>query len=114
MSSLHAPAADVIRDALGLTRLLYAARRTREATLPDASDPLVAIGRELAAALALARGDEGSLGNRAAQARAARTLARLAEEVTMGDSASRLARVAQARVAGERFSVAGRTPPERR
>jgi len=114
LPSPRSPTADTIRDALGLARLLYAARRTREATLPDAADPLVAIGRELTAALALARCEEGSLGHRAAQARAARTLARLAEEVTMGDSASRLARVAQARVAGERFSVAGRTPPERR
>ncbi len=114
MASPPSPTADVIRDALGLVRLLYAARRTREATLPPGSDPLVSIGRELAAALDLARCEEGSLGHRAARSRAARTLALLAEEVTLGDSASRVARVAQARVAGERFSVAGRAPRERR
>jgi hypothetical protein len=64
--------------------------------------------------LDLARCEEGSLGHRAARDRAARTLARLAEEVTLGDSATKLARVAQARVRGEKFNVAGRTPPERR
>jgi hypothetical protein len=106
--------ADTIRDALGLVRLLYAARRTREATLPPGSDPLVAIGRELSAALELSRCEEGTLGHRAARDRAARTLARLADEVTLGDSATRLARVAQARVAGEPFSVASRAPPARR
>jgi hypothetical protein len=112
--SPRSPTADTIRDALGLVRLLYAGRRTREATLPPASDPLVAIGRELHAALELARFDEGSLGHRAALDRASRALGRLAGEVTLGDSASRLARVAQARVSGEKFKVAGRAPPERR
>jgi hypothetical protein len=107
----RSPTADAIRDALGLVRLLYAARRTREATLPPGSDPLVAIGRELAATLELARCEEGSLGHRAARDRAARMLAQLAAEMTMGDSASLLARVAQARVAGEKFTVAGRAPP---
>ncbi len=95
-------------------RLLYAGRRTREATLPPASDPLVAIGRELRAALKMARFEEGSLGHRAALDRASRALKRLADEVTMGDSASRLARVARARVSGERFTIAGRAPPTTR
>jgi hypothetical protein len=95
-------------------RLLYAGRRTREATLPPSSDPLVAIGRELRAALELARFEEGSLGHRAALARASRALTRLAGEVNMGDSASRLVRVAQARVVGEEPTVAGRAPRERR
>ena len=99
---------------MGLVRLLYAGRRTREATLPPASDPLVAIGRELHAALDLARYEDGSLGHRAALDRASRALKRLAEEMTLGDSVSRLVRVAQARVAGEKFTVAGRAPPERR
>jgi hypothetical protein len=77
-------------------------------------DPLVAIGRELRLALELSHFEEGSLGHRAAVDRAGRALKRLAGEVTMGDSAARLARVAQARVAGEKFTVAGRAPPERR
>jgi hypothetical protein len=110
----RSPTAAAIRDALGLVRLLYAGRRTREATLPPGSDPLVTIGRELRAALELAHFEEGSLGHRAALDRASRALKRLADEVTMGDSASRLARVAQARVTGERFTVAGRAPRERR
>jgi hypothetical protein len=93
-------------------RLLYAGRRTREATLPAAADPLVAIGRELSVALSLSRFEEGSLGRRAALDRASRALSRLAEEVTLGDSATRLARVAQARVAGEKFTIAGRAPPK--
>ncbi len=74
----------------------------------------MAIGRELSTALELSRFEEGSLGHRAALDRASRALQRLAEEVTLGDSASRLARVAQARVAGEKFTIAGRAPPETR
>lgn len=108
------PTAEAIRDALGLVRLLYAARKTREAALPAGSDPLVAIGRDLSAALELARYEEGSLGHRAALERAGKALARLADEVTMGDNPSRLARVARARVVGEKFNIAGRAPPERR
>jgi hypothetical protein len=95
-------------------RLLYAGRQTREGALPVEADPLVAIGRELRAALDLARFEEGSLGHRAALARASRALRRLADEVTMGDSASRLAQVAEVRVTGERFKVAGRSPREKR
>ncbi len=108
------PTLETIRDALGLVRLLYAARQTREATLPAAADPLVAIGRDLAAALALAHHEEGSLGHRAAMDRADRALLRLADEVTMGDNMSRLARVARSRVRGERFTLAGRPLKERR
>ncbi len=110
---MRTPTADAIRDALGLVRLLYAGRRTREGT-PPASDPLVAIGRELHAALELARFEEGSLGHRAALDRASKALQRLAGEVALGDSPSRLARVAQARVVGEKVAVAGRALPERR
>jgi hypothetical protein len=97
----RSPTADAIRDALGLARLLYAGRRAREAMPPPGADPLVAIGRELSEALELARYEEGSLGHRAALDRASRALARLAGEVTVGDSAARLVRVAQARVAGD-------------
>jgi hypothetical protein len=96
----RSPTADAIRDALGLVRLLYAGRRTREGAPPPGDDPLVAIGRELSTALELARYEEGSLGHRAALDRASRALTRLAGEVTLGDSAARLAQVAQARVAG--------------
>lgn len=106
--------ADAIRDALGLVRLLYAARKTREATLPAGSDPLVAIGRELASVLPMAELDPDTLGHRAAIDRAERALAKLADEVTMGDTAARLARVARARVLGEPFMIAGRAPRERR
>jgi hypothetical protein len=95
-------------------RLLYAARKTREATLPATSDPLVAIGRELSAALALADCEEGTLGHRAALERAERALVQLGGEVTIGDSASRLAKVARARVVGEKFTIAGRAQRERR
>lgn len=110
----RSPTTDAIRDALGLARLLYAGRKTRDATLPPAVDPLVEIGRELSTALELSRYDEGSLGHRAALDRASRALKRLAAEVTMGDSPTRLVRVARARVAGEKYKVAGRTPPETR
>lgn len=106
--------ADSIRDALGYVRLLYAARKTREATLTTGTDPLVSIGRELADALDLAGHEEGSLGHRAAKEKAARALAQLDAEVTMGDTASRMAKVAKARVSGEKFAVAGRSVPERR
>jgi hypothetical protein len=108
------PTEEAIRDALGVARLLYAGRRTREATLPDASDPLVAIGRELQAALSLAHLEEGTLGHRAAVDRASRALRQLAEELTMADNVGRLVRVAEARVRGEKFMIAGRAPPERR
>ncbi len=95
-------------------RILYAGRRTREATLPPGADPLVAIGSELRAALELSRFEEGSLGHRAALDRGSRALARLVSEVNLGDSATHLARVARARVAFETPNVAGRAPRERR
>ena len=62
----------------------------------------------------LSRCEEGSLGYKAGLARADRALSRLADEVTMGDSMSRLARVARARALGEKFAIAGRAPRERR
>jgi hypothetical protein len=98
--ALPSPTAVAIRDALGLVRLLYAGRRTRQAAPPPEADPLVAIGCELSAALELARYEEGSLGHRAALDRASLALTRLTRELTLGDSAVRLARVAQARVTG--------------
>ena len=74
----------------------------------------MAIGQELTVALSLARYEEGSLGHRAAMDRASRALMKLAEEMTLGDSAARLARVAQARVAGREVGVAGRNVPSTR
>ncbi|APR78668.1 Hypothetical protein A7982_04015 [Minicystis rosea] len=94
--------AEAIRDALGLVRILYAARRAREAAPAPGSDPLVAVGRELAAALSLSAHEEGSLGHRAALDRAARALARLGDEVTATDTAWSLARAARTRVLGEK------------
>lgn len=108
------PSVEAIRDALGYVRILYAARKTRESTLPDVSDPLVNIGRELAAALTLAGYEEGTLGHRAALERAGRALAQLGDEVTLSDSPNRAAKVARARVLGEKFAVAGKSTPERR
>jgi len=91
-----------IRDALGLVRLLYAARRAQDPTPDPTSDPLVAIGRELHAALDLAHHEVGSLGHRAAGDRASRALGRLAAEVTMGDDLAHVARVALGRVTAAR------------
>jgi hypothetical protein len=96
LGPLHTPTAELIRDALGLARLLYSARRTDER---GELCPLVAIGRELGAALDLSRFEEGSLGNRAAVDRASRALVRLAAEVAVGDSVAQLVRVARERVA---------------
>ena len=95
-------------------RILYAARKTRESTLPETADPLVIIGRELSAALSLATCEEGSLGHRAALERAGRALAQLGDEVGLADNPSRAAKVARARVLGEKFAVAGKSTPERR
>jgi hypothetical protein len=81
-------------------RLLYASRAASADEPRIPTDPLVAIGRELRAALELSRFEEGSLGHRAARDRAARALSQLAAEVSTGDSATRLVRVAQARVRG--------------
>jgi hypothetical protein len=91
--------AEALRDALGLVRLLYAARKL-EGDVP-ADDPLVAIGRDLRTALSFANCEEGSLGYRAAMERGARALARLAGEARAGEGASVLAVVARARVVGE-------------
>jgi hypothetical protein len=108
------PFADAIRDALGLVRLLYASRKTREATLPDTADPLASIGADLTAALELSSHAEGTLGHRAAVDRANAALVKLRDEVTVGDGAARLLHVARARVVGERFAIAGRAQRERR
>jgi hypothetical protein len=105
--------AEALRDALGLVRLLYAARRLGGTPVPPggappADDPLVAIGRDLRAALSFANCEEGSLGYRAAMERGSRALSRLAEEARAGEGAAVLAVVARARVVGEAVGQAGR------
>ena len=108
MSSTPRPfPAEALRDALGLVRLLYAARRVT-GDAPAEGDPLIAIGRDLRGALSFAHCEEGSLGYRAAMERGARALARLAEEARAGEGAAVLAVVARARVVGEPAEPAGR------
>jgi hypothetical protein len=92
--------AEALRDALGLVRLLYAARRV-VGEAPAGDDPLIAIGRDLRGALSFAHCEEGSLGYRAAMERGTRALGRLAEEARAGEGAAVLAVVARARVVGE-------------
>ena len=87
-----------IRDALGLVRLLYLARAARGGISPE--DPLVAIGRELHAALAHAQEPEGSPGYCAGVERASRALDRLAGAVTLRDDLGDAARAGEARLSG--------------
>jgi hypothetical protein len=74
------PAAETIRDALGLVRLLYATRVAAGAEV----EGLRAVGKELRAALDLAKYDEASLGHRAALDRAERALDALTRQVEGG------------------------------
>ena len=96
-----------IRDALGLVRLLYMARAARGGASPS-EDPLVAIGRELRAALAYAREPEGSPGYRAGVERAARALDRLAGAVTLRDDLGDAARAGEARITGKVLKKPGK------
>lgn len=90
-----------MRDALGVVRLLYAARKSAGRLVPPPEvDPLVGIGGELRAALVLGRQEPGSLGYRAGVARANDALTRLADAVTLVDHLPDLVRVARDRVAG--------------
>jgi hypothetical protein len=94
---------EAIRDALGLVRLLYAARTRAagEEADPHENDALLAAMRELRAVLPLARHEDGSLGHRAACARAARAMAQLVEELAFFDpSVLGLAVMAHERVLG--------------
>jgi hypothetical protein len=84
-----------IRDALGLVRLLYATRATRE---PEGElEGLASVGRELRVALDLSRYEEGSLGHKASLDRADRALDALGRQVAGGPLVD-LVRGAQARL----------------
>jgi len=90
---------DEIRDALGLVRLLYVARKAHGHTAsPPASDPLVVVGRELAAALSGARAPAGSAAHRAGAERALRALQQLEGAITLRDDLTDAARAGEARV----------------
>ncbi len=89
-----------IRDALGLVRLLYLARKVQGYVEPASSDPLVAIGRELRATLAYAREPEGSPAYEAGMARAVRALERLSSTITLRDDLGDAARAGESRIVG--------------
>lgn len=90
---------EAVRDALGVVRLLYATRqRAGRLPAPPEIDPLVSIGKDLATALALAKGcDPGALGPRAATTRAGAALQRLADVMTMSDHLPSVVRIARER-----------------
>jgi hypothetical protein len=99
-----------IRDALGLVRLLYLARKVRGnvALAPPAFDPLVDIGRDLRAALAYAREPEGSPAYRAGVERAFRALQRLEAAITLRDDLGDAARASEARITGREIRKRGK------
>jgi hypothetical protein len=96
-----------IRDALGLVRLLYLARKVQGHVAPPASDPLVVIGRELRAVLACAREPEGSPAYRAGVERAVRALQRLEGAITLRDDLGDAARASEARITGREIRKRG-------
>jgi hypothetical protein len=102
------PAAE-IRDALGLVRLLYLARKVHGTVSPPASDPLVRIGRELRACLACAGEPEGSPAYRAGIARALRALERLETAITLRDDLGEAARAGEARITRRRWGLSARS-----
>jgi hypothetical protein len=97
-----------IRDALGLVRLLYRARKAQGHVEPEGSDPLVIIGRELSATLACAREPEGSPAYRAGLERALRALQRLEGAVTLRDDLADAARAGEARLMGREIRKGGK------
>jgi hypothetical protein len=97
-----------IRDALGLVRLLYLARKVHGHVAPAASDPLVIIGRELAATLVYARAPEGSPAYRAGVERALRALQRLEGAITLRDDLGDAARAGEARLNGREIRKGGK------
>jgi hypothetical protein len=97
-----------IRDALGLVRLLYLARKAQGHVEPASSDPLVLVGRELRAALAYAREPEGSPAYDAGIARALRALQRLEGAVTLRDDLGTAALAGEARITGRRIRKRGK------
>lgn len=97
-----------IRDALGLVRLLYLARKAHGHTAPPASDPLVVIGRELRSALVYAREPEGSPAYRAGVDRAVAALRRLEAAITLRDDLGDAARAGEARITGRALRKGGK------
>ncbi len=97
-----------IRDALGLVRLLYLARKVHGHVAPPASDPLVLVGRELSAALASAGAPEGSPAYRAGVDRAVRALQKLEGAITLRDDLADAARAGEARLNGRELHKGGK------
>ena len=98
-----------IRDALGLVRLLYRARKAHGHVEPERSDPLaVIIGRELSATLACACAPEGSPAYRAGLERALGALQQLEGAVTLRDDLADAARAGEARLNGRVFRKGGK------
>jgi hypothetical protein len=97
-----------IRDALGLVRLLYLARKAQGKAEPPASDPLVLVGRELRATLAYAREPEGSPAYEAGITRAVRALQRLEAAITLRDDLGDAARAGEARLNGRDVRKGGK------
>lgn len=93
---------DTVRDLLGITRALYASRRTAGAT-PDELAKLADAGALLADALDLSRTKPDTVGHRAAWAKAERATAALLELLASCDDST--ARIVLAWA--ERLSAAG-------
>lgn len=93
-----------IRDALGLVRLLWLARKAQGLVDPPTTDPLVRIGRELRATLAYAREPEGSPAYQAGIDRAMRALSQLESAVTLRDDLAAAARAGEACLTGRRLA----------
>jgi hypothetical protein len=90
--------AEQIRDALGLVRLLYAAKLASGRAVRGQPDALTEIGEQLRASLSYARAPQGSPEQRGAVECAANALARLADVVTMEDALADAARAALLRL----------------
>jgi len=97
-----------IRDALGLVRLLYLARKVQGLVEPPASDPLVLIGRELRATLAYAEEPEGSPAYEAGITRAVHALQRLEGAITLRDDLGDAALAGEARITGRQIRKGGK------
>jgi hypothetical protein len=97
-----------IRDALGLVRLLYLARKVQGKAGPPSSDPLVLVGRELRATLAYAREPEGSPAYEAGVTRALQALQRLEAAITLRDDLGDAARAGEARITGRELRKSGK------
>ena len=96
-----------IRDALGLVRLLYLARKAHGRLGPPATEPLGPIGRELRATLDYAGEPEGSAAYQAGITRATRALQRLEAAITLRDELADAARVGEAHLTGSELPKRG-------